>query len=120
MVSAGALNRRIAIQSQSSTTELDAFQQPTTAAWNTIYRCWASIDIQNSALVYSTAEFMSRVVYRITIRWTSSVVISAQQRIVYTEPTTKITHTYVIESAVNDKQANQQITLLCYELEGEA
>jgi head-tail adaptor len=116
----GKLNRRIQIQAQSDPTQLDAFQQPTPAAWNPIYKCWASIDIQNSALVYSTAEFMSKNVYRITIRWTSSVVFSAKQRIVYIEPTTKITHTYVIESAINDKQANQQITLLCYELEGEA
>jgi head-tail adaptor len=120
MISAGALNRRIAVQALSETTELDSFQQPTPAAWNPIYKCWASIDIQNSALIYSTAEFMSKNVYRITIRWTSSVVFSAKQRIVYFEATTKIKHTYTIESVVNTKQANQELVFLCYELEGEA
>ena len=116
----GKLNRRIQIQSQSATSQLDSFQQPTAAAWNPIYKCWASIDIQNSALIYSTAEFMSKNVYRITIRWTSSVVFSAKQRIVYIEPTTKIKHTYTVESVVNTKQANQELVFLCYELEGEA
>src|ERR1700733_11306575 len=120
MISAGARNRRIQIQSQSSTTQLDSFQQPTTAAWEPIYKCWASIDVQNSALVYSTAEFMSKAVYRITILWTSSVVFNAKQRIVYIEPTTKIKHTYTIESVLNTKQANAELVFLCYELEGEA
>ena len=119
MVSAGARNRRISILAQTPG-ELDLFQQPTAAAWNPIYKCWANIDVQSSALVYSTAEFMSKAVYRITILYTSSIVFSAQQRIVYVEPTTKIVHTYTIESVINDKQANAQIILLCYELETKA
>jgi head-tail adaptor len=113
---AGKLNRRVKIQSQ-GTTELDAFQQPLPAAWNTVYSCWASIDIQGSQLLYSTAEFMSKVAHRITIRWTSSVVISAKQRAIYTEPTTGVTHTYEIEVVLNDKQANKQLILMAYELE---
>jgi SPP1 family predicted phage head-tail adaptor len=112
------LNRRIKIQSQSTTVELDAFQQPTPASWETIYSCWASIDIQGSQLVYSTAEFMSEVTFRITIRWTSSVIISANLRVIYTEPTTGVVHTYEIKSVMNDKQANKQLTLLCYEISG--
>jgi SPP1 family predicted phage head-tail adaptor len=114
----GKLNRRIQIQSQ-GTSELDAFQQPLPAAWTTIYKCWASIDIQNSALIYSTAEFMSKVTFRITMRWTSSVVISAKQRIVYVEPTTQIVHTYEVIAPLNTKQANRKLVLLCYELSGE-
>lgn len=119
MISAGALNRRIAVQALSETTELDSFQQPTPAAWNTVYKCWASIDIQNSALIYNTAEFMSKNVFRITIRWTSSVVFSAKQRIVYIEPTTKVVHAYVIEAVMNTKQANSELVLLVFELSGE-
>jgi head-tail adaptor len=114
----GKRNRRIKIQSQ-GTSELDAFQQPLPAAWTTIYKCWASIDIQNSALIYSTAEFMSKVTYRITTLWTSSVVVSAKNRIVYVEPTTQIVHTYEVIAPLNTKQANRELVLLCYELSGQ-
>jgi SPP1 family predicted phage head-tail adaptor len=112
----GKLNRRIQIQSQ-GTSELDAFQQPLPAAWTTVYRAWANIDIQSSQLIYSTAEFMSKVAHRITIRYTSSVIFTAKQRIVYTEPTTGVTHTYEIEAVLNDKQGNQWLIFMAYELE---
>jgi SPP1 family predicted phage head-tail adaptor len=112
----GSLNRRIQIQSQTPG-DLDAFQQPTAASWSTVYTCWASIDVQQSQLLYSTAEFMSKVTHRITMRWTSSVVISAKQRVIYTEATTGVIHTYEIQAVLNDKQANRQLVLMCYELE---
>jgi head-tail adaptor len=115
---AGQLNRRIQIQSQSST-ELDAFHQPLPCKWDTVYECWASIDVQGSQLLYSTAEFMSRVAHRITCRWTSSVIISAKQRIVYIEPVTNIVHTYEIEAVLNKDQRNRELTLMAYELEAE-
>jgi SPP1 family predicted phage head-tail adaptor len=114
----GKLNRRIQIQAQSTTSDLDAFQQPTSASWETIYTCWASIDVQASQLIYSTAEFISETTYRITLRWTSSVIFSAQQRVIYTEPTTGVVHTYQIKAVVNDKAANKQAMLLCYEISG--
>lgn len=116
-ISAGQLNRRIQIQQQSTTVDLDAFNQPTPASWNTIYSCWASIDIQGSQLLYSTAEFLSKVTSRITMRWTSSVIISAKQRVVYIEPTTGVVHTYQIIAPLNTKQGNKELVLLCYELE---
>jgi SPP1 family predicted phage head-tail adaptor len=115
---AGKLNRRISVQ-YLGTAELDAFQQPLPADWNTIYKCWAAIDIQGSQLLYSTAEFMSKVAHRITIRYTSSVIFTAKQRIVYTEPTTGVTHTYEIEAVLNDKQGNQWLIFMCFELEAE-
>ncbi|WP_433963659.1 phage head closure protein [Tunturiibacter gelidiferens] len=114
----GKLNRRIQIQSQSTTSDLDPFSQPTPASWQTIYSAWASVDIQASQLLYSTAEFVSQTTYRITLRWTSSVIFSAQQRVIYIEPTTGVTHTYEIKAVVNDKAANKQVTLLCYEISG--
>lgn len=115
-VSTGKRNRRIELQAQSTTTELDSFQQPTPAAWTTIYKCWASISVQNSQLLYSTAEFMSKSAHRITMLWTSSVIVSAKQRIVYKEPSTAIAHTYEIESVLNTDQANREIICLAYEL----
>jgi len=112
---AGKLNRRIAVQTQATTQ--DAFGQQL-QTWTTAYPCWASIDVQNSQLIYSTAEFIEKVTHRITIRWTSSVVITPAMRIVYVEPTTQVTHTYEIQAVLNDKQANKQLILIAYELDG--
>jgi head-tail adaptor len=116
---AGKLNRRIQIQAQSTTAELDAFQQPTPASWQTIYSCWASVDIQASQLLYSTAEFIGETTFRITLRWTSSIIFTPAQRVIYTEAATGVVHTYEVKSVLNDKQANKQITLLCYEIAGQ-
>jgi SPP1 family predicted phage head-tail adaptor len=112
---AGPLNRRIKIQSQTATQ--DGFGQQL-QTWDTIYECWAAIDIQASQLLYSTAEFMDKVTYRVTMRWTSSVVITAKQRVVYKEPTTGVIHTYEIIAPLNTKAANTELVLLCYELGG--
>jgi SPP1 family predicted phage head-tail adaptor len=110
---AGKLNRRIQVQSQ--TTAQDDFGQEQ-QTWTTQYTCWASIDIQASQLIYSTAEFMSKVTHRITMRWTSSTVIQPNMRIVYTEATTGVVHTYEIQALLNDKQSNRQLIAMCYEL----
>jgi SPP1 family predicted phage head-tail adaptor len=112
---AGKLNRRISIQTQS--TSPDSFGQPV-QAWTNSYTCWASIDIQASQLIYSTAEFIAKTTHRITCRWTSSFVFKPNQRIVYTEATTGIVHTYEIQAVINDKQGNVSVTLMCYELDG--
>jgi SPP1 family predicted phage head-tail adaptor len=112
---AGQLNRRIQIQSQS--TSQDSFGQPVTT-WTTVLCTWARIDIQQSALIYSTAEFMSKVTYRITIRWQPTVVIAANQRVVYKDAIT--THTYEIQAVLNTKAANKEIVLMAYELGGSA
>lgn len=113
---AGKLNRRIQIQTQSSSQ--DAFGQPQ-QTWATKYTCWASIDIQGSQLLYSTAEFVDKVTHRIECRWTSSFTFAANQRIRYVEPTTNITHIYEVQAVLNDRQANRQLILMCYELEGQ-
>jgi SPP1 family predicted phage head-tail adaptor len=107
------LNRRIAIQSQ--TTSQDSFGQEQ-QTWTTQYECWAEIDVQQSQLIYSTAEFVSKVTRRITIRWTKSQVFQPNMRIVFVEPFINITHTYNIEAVLNPKQANFWLTFLCYEL----
>lgn len=112
---AGKLNRRVQIQSQSTTQDTLGQELRT---WETVYTCWAAIDVQASQLLYNTAEFISKVTHRITMRWTSSVVIAANQRIVYTEATTGVVHTYEIQAALNTKQGNRELVLLCYELEG--
>ena len=115
VIGAGRLNRRISLLTQ--TTAQDALGQPF-QTWAVAYLCWASIDIQGSQLLYSTAEFMDKVAYRITIRWTSSVLFSASQRVSYTNSRTGITHLYEIQAVLNDRSANTQISLMCYELKG--
>jgi SPP1 family predicted phage head-tail adaptor len=106
---AGDFNRRIQIQTQSSAQ--DSFGQPL-RTWVTGYTCWASVDVQNSQLIYNTAEFMSKVTHRITVRWTSSFTFAASQRIVYTEATTGIMHTYEIQAVLNPKQGNRTVVLM--------
>jgi SPP1 family predicted phage head-tail adaptor len=110
---AGKLNRRIQIQQQ--TAAQDSFGQPS-STWNTIYTCWASIDIQGSQLIYATSEFVSKVTHRITFRWTNAVVIQPNMRIVYTEQTTGVVYTYNVEALLNTDQRNRELTALCYEL----
>ena len=110
----GDLNRRIQIQNQS--TSQDEFGQPLTT-WATVYSCWAHIGMQNSQLIYSTAEFVSKATHRIEMRWTSSVVISPNQRVVYIDPASNVTHTYNIEAVLNTDQKNRELILMCYELE---
>jgi SPP1 family predicted phage head-tail adaptor len=107
------LNRQIQIQSQ--TTTQDEYGQPQ-ATWNTIYTCWANIDIQQSQLIYSTAEFVDKVTHRITVRWTPSPVFNAGMQIVFTEPYTGVVHTYEIMTVLNPQQSNFWMTFICYEL----
>ena len=114
-ITSGKLNRRVSIQTQS--TAQDDFGQEL-ATWTTAYTCWASIDIQNSALIYNTAEFMEDVTYRIECRWTSSFTFLPKQRIQYTENTTGNVHTYTIKAILNPSAGNRQVTLMCYELNG--
>jgi len=115
-MSAGRRNRRIQIQTQ--TTAQDGNGQPL-QTWTTAYTCWASIDIQSSQLIYATAEFIDKVTHRIGALWTSSFVFAADQRIVYTEATTGVVHTYEIQAVLNDKQGNRNLILMCYELQAE-
>jgi SPP1 family predicted phage head-tail adaptor len=109
-----SMNKRVQIQSQ--TTTQDSFGQEL-ETWTTTVTCWAHIDIQQSALIYSTAEFISNVVSRLTFRWSSTVILTPNMRIVYTEPTTNVTHTYVIKALTNPQESNWYVVALCYELD---
>ncbi len=114
-ITTGSLNRLIQIQQQTTTQDSYGQRQQT---WNAVYQCWALIDIQASALIYNTAEFVSKVTHRITTRWTPSQVIEPNMRVLYTDPYKNVVHTYNIEAVLNPQEKNQFITLLCYELNG--
>lgn len=113
----GQLNRRVTIQQQSTAQD---FMGQELSSWDPVLVTWANIDIQTSQLLYSTAEFVSKTVVRITFRWTSSVVIKPSMRIIYGEAGTGVQHIYEIQTLVNDKQADRFIIALCYELNPEA
>lgn len=113
VVDVGNLNRRVQIQQQTSAQDLFGQPQPT---WATVYTAWANISVQNSQLLYQTAEFVSKVTHRITMRWTSSIVIIPNMRVVYTEATTGVVHTYNVEALLNADQRNRMLVILAYEL----
>jgi head-tail adaptor len=110
------MNKPVAIQSQAATQ--DAFGQEL-QTWTTIFACFASIDVQRSALIYSTAEFVSKVVYRIETWWPPGIIIAANQRVLYVDAN-KTTHTFEIQSVLNDKMDSRKLIILAYELDGTA
>jgi SPP1 family predicted phage head-tail adaptor len=109
----GTLNRRVQVQQQSTTQ--DAFGQES-QSWTTVYTAWASIEALNGELLYASGEFVSELISRITMRWTSSIVIVPNMHLVYTEATTGVVHTYVVKSLTNVQQRNRILIILCYEL----
>jgi SPP1 family predicted phage head-tail adaptor len=113
VIEAGQLNRRVNIQQQS--TSPDSVGQPA-QTWTTVYSCWASIDVINAALLYSTETFVSNASSLIGIRYTSSIIFNVGDQIVYIEDITGVVHTYQIKAVINKLQRNRQIVFLCYEL----
>ena len=91
-MNAGKLNRRVQIQSQ--TTTQDAAGQEL-QVWSQIYTCWASIDVLRGQLTPANSELVSKATHNITIRYTSSLIIAANQRVIYTETATGVVHTAV-------------------------
>lgn len=112
------LNRKVTIQAETPGS-VDAFGQPLPSSWETVRTAWANIDIQGSSLVYETSAFIEKVVHRITIRWSTSPVITPNMRVVYTEPYTGVTHTYNILAVLNPDQQNFWLVLMCNELDGQ-
>jgi SPP1 family predicted phage head-tail adaptor len=114
-VEPGQLNLRVVIQQQETTQ--DAFGQPI-KTWVPLATVWAAIAVQESGLQYQTATFTSKVTHRITMRWTSTLIIKPSMRFVYTEPSTGVVHTYSVEGLENPDQRNRTLSIRCYELDG--
>ena len=112
---AGKLNRRVAVQQQ--TTAQDSFGQPH-QSWTTVATVWANINIQRGALQYEASQFISQVVYRITMRYSPSLVVKPNMRLVYTDEISNVTHTYTIQAVWDDDAAHKQISVLAYEQDG--
>ena len=112
---AGLLNRRISILARSTSRDAAG---GLSQMWEPVCTTWAAIDIQNSALVYETAEFVSKVTYRITMRYRTDVILDNSKRLRYIEPTTGVQHLYEIKAPLNTLAANRELVLICYELGG--
>lgn len=114
-VGAGKRNRRIRIQAQSETQ--DEFGQQLTA-WQDVYSCWASIASISGSRVYAASGFVSQASHEITMLWTSFAAIASAHRVVYDDPRLNLCHVYEIKAVLNTDQANKEIVLLVYELDG--
>jgi SPP1 family predicted phage head-tail adaptor len=112
----GLLNRRISLQTQS--TSQDTFGSPI-QVWTNVYQCWANINPKSGKQTYSTAEFVSKNTLDIIVRWAASFTFQPNQRVVYTENSSGVIHTYNIETVSNPDQANRTVTLSVYELDGQ-
>jgi len=118
VIEAAALNRRVQIQTETSTQ--DSYGQPV-MTWTTVYTCWAEIapyiSARGSGIIFAGEEFLSRATTEITIRWTSMLSIEPNMRVIYTEVTSGVVHTYNVESVLNPGQANRQMIIKAYELD---
>lgn len=115
-VNIGNLNRRV--QVQQPVTAADNYGQQSTT-YQTVYTCWAAIEVFNSALKNSPAEFTEKATYHVTIRFPRSPVFSKGDRLVYTSPTTNTTQIFEIESVLNPGMTNIWLQFLCYTLDAE-
>jgi head-tail adaptor len=113
----GLLNREVEVQTQATTT--DAAGQPLNF-WTTLYRCFASIDIQGGALLYVPTEFMENVLYRITVRYDPSFTILPNMRVLWNDRWKNICHVFVVKAIWNDKSDYRQVTFLAHEIDGDA
>ena len=124
MQTPGKRNRRICIQSNTGmsgasgggcATSVDEFGEPIDT-WNTVYECWAAMNFTTGKQIYSTAQFTTKTAYNIEVLWNPNFVFQPDQRVVYKEQSSGVTHTYVIESISNPDQANKTVVILAYEL----
>lgn len=116
VLTAGAFNKRIEIQQQTSSR--DEFGQ-LADTWTTVRRCWANFRYQKGRELATTAQFIGKTQCQITVRWSPSFVFQKSHRVVFTDAA-KVLHTFEIEAVINTDQANKTVALVCYELDGDA
>jgi SPP1 family predicted phage head-tail adaptor len=107
MPSAGKLNRKVTIQSPSTTQ--DEYGAPT-QVWTDLITTWAAIRAATSKEVYAASGFTSQLSHIITIRWRPG--IQANQRIAYRG------RTFEIQAVADPDESRVELNLLCLELNG--
>lgn len=103
--SAGSLNRRITIQSQS--TSQDKYGQPV-QTWNDILSVWASIRPATGREVYASQGFVAQLSHVISLRY-PDVTVLTNMRVLYDS------RVFLIHGISNPDEANVQLNLLCLE-----
>jgi SPP1 family predicted phage head-tail adaptor len=107
---AGLLRNPVLIQAQSMTQ--DAVGGPLTA-WTTVLSCFAGISTMSSREVYQTAQFVSEVTHRVTIRWPGpSVSIQGGMQVVFGS------RIFKIQNVENVQERNRVLYLMCVEING--
>lgn len=110
MPSAGSLNRRIVIQSQS--TSQDSYGQPLTT-WTDTLSTWASIHAATGKEIYASSGFVSQLSHVITIRY-PSISINNAMRVSYEG------RVFDIEAVSDPDEGKVQLNLLCLEVNANA
>lgn len=103
----GKLNRRIEIQSQS--TSQDSFGQPLTT-WTTVLCTWAGIRAATSKEVYAASGFTSQVSHVITLRYHPGLTILSSDRVVYEG------RIFPIQAVSDPDEGKRELNLLCMEI----
>jgi SPP1 family predicted phage head-tail adaptor len=104
VTNAGKLNKRLHFQCLGGTPNSGG--ELTT--WVDYAVLWGSVDIQHSALLYNTGEFISQAVYNLTVRYNPAVSISAADRIVCDGAT------FVIQAILDKNFQHRELQILCW------
>lgn len=104
---AGKLNRKVTIQTPSTTQ--DDYGQPT-QLWTDVLTTWAAIRAATSKEVYAASSFVSQVSHIVTIRWRPG--IQAKQRIIYRD------RIFEIQALSDPDERRISLNLLCIEING--
>ena len=105
MPAAGKLNRRITIQSPSTTT--DAFGSPV-ATWTYVVTTWASIAAPTSKEVYALgAGFTAQITHKIVIRYREG--ITSAMRIKYRS------RIFQVQAVSDPNEDRVRLVLMCLE-----
>ncbi len=128
MTPAGEKNRKVQILrsgGKDGVAKEDAYGQPVDSGdggWTLIRTPWAKIDPQlgKATQPFTDGTFTAKVVTFITINYSKNDRITTADRVAFTEPGSGLLHTYQINDVVNPGQRNEDIILVCEELDGKA
>jgi SPP1 family predicted phage head-tail adaptor len=102
---AGRLNRRVIIQSLSTTQ--DAYGQPI-STMTTVATVWAAVEPLSGRALFAAKQAQSEISVKITIRYRTDV--TTAMSIVY------LTHTYQIDAIIDFEARHESLELMCMEL----
>jgi SPP1 family predicted phage head-tail adaptor len=99
-----------------STTQ-DSFGAPITT-WSAYLTTYAEIYQLSGQELYQGEEWSSNAQFRITIRYPNLNIVNVGDRIVFIDPGTNVTHTYVVQIVNDVYKRNIVLQLDCLEIDG--